>query len=169
MKIQKYFSLKIHQADLVSPTHPTFYLLCGIHRYLIVHIPPHKVKTVQTIAFIWVYFPQITARSSLLKTSPSVSIKSTDLDDGRKPSLPLSILSNIIVEDLEKSESGSSSISYFTYSITVLFPVLPCRWLGNITSHSPLTCSVLISGYVKNSLPPFHDRNLKPPDPLVLE
>ena len=50
-----------------------------------------------------------------------------------------------------------------------LFVCLSLRWRGNITSHSPLTRSVLILGNVSNSLPPFDDPNLKPPDPLMLE
>ena len=41
-----------------------------------------------------------------MKPSLSVSIKSKKIDNGRTPSFPLSILSNIIAEALKKSELG---------------------------------------------------------------
>ena len=44
------------------------------------------------------------ASSSLWPHPPSVSIKSTNFDYGRKIALPLSILSNTLAADLEKSE-----------------------------------------------------------------
>ena len=59
------------------------------------------------------------ASSSLWKPSPNVSNKSTKFDYGSKLSFPLFILLNTLAAALEKSESGSSSTPYFTYSITV--------------------------------------------------
>ena len=50
-KLQKYCSLKIHQADLSASTHQKFCRLCRVQGDLLVHIPPHKVKTVQTTTF----------------------------------------------------------------------------------------------------------------------
>ena len=60
--------LKIHQADLASPTHQTFCLLCRFQRDLLVHIPLHKGKTFQTNIFIWVFFPQTTLHILTMKT-----------------------------------------------------------------------------------------------------
>ena len=57
MNLQKHCLLKIHNSDISAPTHQMFYLFCVFQRDLLVHIPPHKVKTVQTTTFIWVYFP----------------------------------------------------------------------------------------------------------------
>ena len=69
---------------------------------------------------------------------------------------------------------GKIWIRKFIYVIFHIFyhSIFACLALilwGDITSHSPLTLSVLISGNVANSLPHFDDPNLKPPDPLVLE
>ena len=124
--ILKKISLRIHQADLAIPTHQTFCLQCGVQRDLLIHIPPHKVKTVQTTTFTWVYFPQMTCQLLTMNPPPppSVSTNSTNFDYGRTPSLSWSILSNIIAADLEKYESGSSSMSSSTSSITVFLPVI---------------------------------------------
>ena len=70
MNLQKYCSLKILQAYPVAPTRQTFCLLCGFQRDLLVHIPPHKFKTVQTTTLIWVYFPQMTRQLLTIKTLP---------------------------------------------------------------------------------------------------
>ena len=45
INIQKYFSLKIHQDDLASPTHETFCLLCGLQRDLLTPPPVEKIRT----------------------------------------------------------------------------------------------------------------------------
>ena len=37
---------------------------------IFIHIPPHKVKLVQTTTFVWVYFPQINRQILTLKTLP---------------------------------------------------------------------------------------------------
>ena len=70
-------------------------------------------------------FCRWTASISLWKLSPSVSIKSTNFDNGRTPSFPLSILSNTLAAVLEKSESGSSSTSSSASYIIVFLLVLP--------------------------------------------
>ena len=70
MNLQKYFSLNIHQTDLVSPTNQTFCLLCRVHRNLLVHIPPKKVKTVQNTTFIWFYFTQMTLQLLTMEKRP---------------------------------------------------------------------------------------------------
>ena len=44
MNIQKYFSLKIHQADLAAPTHKTLCLLCGVQGDLLVPPPIEKTR-----------------------------------------------------------------------------------------------------------------------------
>ena len=64
--------------------------------------------------------------------------------------------------DLEKSESGSSSMSSSTSSITVFLPVLPFDDEGILPVTEPLTCSVLIWGNVSNEnlLLPVDDPNL---------
>ena len=47
MNFQKYFSLKIYQADLAAPTYETFCLLCVFQRYLILlFLPP--IENIQT-------------------------------------------------------------------------------------------------------------------------
>ena len=66
---------------------------------------------------------QMTRQLLTIKPSPSVSIKSTKFYDGRTPALLLSILSNTLAADLEKSESGSSYTSSSTSSIAFLFSV----------------------------------------------
>ena len=45
INLQKICSLKIHQSDLAAPTHQTFCLLWIVQRDLLIHIPPHNVKT----------------------------------------------------------------------------------------------------------------------------
>ena len=65
---QKYFSLNIYQADLARPTHQLFSPLCGIQRDLLIHIPPQKVKMLQTTTFIWVHFPLMTRQFLNMKT-----------------------------------------------------------------------------------------------------
>ena len=40
----KYFSLKTHQAGLAAPTHETFCLLYGVHRYLRVPSPYNNIR-----------------------------------------------------------------------------------------------------------------------------
>ena len=44
MNFQKYLSPKIHQDDLATPTHETFCLLCGVHRYLRVPPPYNNIR-----------------------------------------------------------------------------------------------------------------------------
>ena len=68
MNLQKYFSLKLNKYDLPDPTHQMFCLFCGVQRYLLVYIPPHKGKTVQATTFIWAYFLQMNLH--LLTTNP---------------------------------------------------------------------------------------------------
>ena len=67
------------------------------------------------------------------------------------------------------SVSGKNIYVIFHIFYHIIFSCLDLRLRGNITSHSPLTCSVFILDNVSNSLPPFDDPNLKTPDPLVME
>ena len=64
------WSLNIHQAELASPTHQTFYLLWGVHRDILIHIPPHKGNMLPTTTFIWVYFFQMDHQLHTMKTLP---------------------------------------------------------------------------------------------------
>ena len=70
MNLQIYFSLKIQHSDLAVPTHQKFCFLCGFQRKLLTHIPPQKIKFVQTITFSLVYFTQITPHLLTMKTLP---------------------------------------------------------------------------------------------------
>ena len=70
MNLQEYLSLKIHQADLADPTHQTFCLLCGFQIDLLLHIPPHKRKTIQNTTLIWIYFPHIIRQLLTIKSLP---------------------------------------------------------------------------------------------------
>ena len=70
MKLKKYFSLNIRQADLAATTHQTFCLLCGVHRGLLVHMPLQKSKTVQNKTFVWVNFLQMTRQFLNIKILP---------------------------------------------------------------------------------------------------
>ena len=90
------------------------------------------------------------ARSSLWKPSPSVWIKSKTFDDGRTPALPLSISSNTIAAALEKIWIRKFIYIIFHVSHHSLFTYPALRWRGDITSHSPLTCSILILDNVSN-------------------
>ena len=60
------------QADLASPTHQTFYLLCRVQIYLLVHIPPQKGSMVQTTTLIWVLFLQLTHQLLIMNPPPPV-------------------------------------------------------------------------------------------------
>ena len=168
MNLQKYFSLKIHQADIEAPTHQTFCLLCRFHRDFLLHIPPHKVKTVQTTTLIWVYFPQMIRQLLTMKTLPKCFNQANNIWQWKGTSLPM-----IYFIKYTCGGFGKMWIRKFIYVIFCIFyhsifACLALRWRGNITSHSPLTCSILISGNVENSLTPFDYPKLKPPDPLVM-
>ena len=54
MNLQKYFPLKIYQANIAAPTHQNLCLPFGVQRDILVHMPPQKSKTVQTRNFNWV-------------------------------------------------------------------------------------------------------------------
>ena len=45
MNLQKYFSLKIHQADLSATAHETLCLLCRVQRDLLVPPPINNIRT----------------------------------------------------------------------------------------------------------------------------
>ena len=126
MNLQKYFSLKLNKSDLPDPTHQMFCLFCGVQRYLLVYIPPHKGKTVQATTFIWAYFLQMNLHLLTMNPPlPSVSIKSTKFDNVRTRYYPLYIISSNLTSALAKSESGSSYTSSSTCSITVFLLILP--------------------------------------------
>ena len=169
MNLQIYFSLKIKHSDLAVPTHQNLCLLCIVQRDLLNHIPPQNIKTVQTITFIWVYFPQMTRQLLTMKTLPKCFNQVNRLWLWKDTILP-------IIYFIKYSRCGFGKIWIRKFICVILhifyhsiFACPALRWQGNITSRSPLTWSVLISENVSNSLPPFDDPNLKPPDPLVLE
>ena len=169
MNLQKYWSLNIRQADLAYPNHQTFYLLFRSQRDLLIHIPSQKGKTFQTITFIWVDFPQMTRQILTMKTLSMCFNKVNKLWLWENTILPM-----IYFIKYYCGGFGKIWIRNFIYVIFHIFyhSIFDCRALilrGNITSHSPLTCAVLILGNVANLLPPFDNQNSKPPDPLVLE
>ena len=125
MNLQKYFSLKIHQAELAAPTHKTFFFPCGFHRDILDHIPPQKVKRSKLPLSFGSNFYRLTASSSIWKPYPSVSIKSKKFGGGMTPAFTLSILSNTLAAAMENSESVSSSTPSSASYITVFLPVLP--------------------------------------------
>ena len=92
INLQKHWSLKIHKADIPAPTNQTFCHHCGVQRNLLVHIPPHKVQTIQTTTFIWVYFPQMTHQILTIKTLPKCFNQVNKLYYGRTLAFPWSIL-----------------------------------------------------------------------------
>ena len=81
--------MKIHQAYLVAPTHQTFYLLCGVQRDILVHIPPHKGKTVKNTTFVWVYFLQMTHQLLTIKILPKCFSLVNKLQQWNYTSLPI--------------------------------------------------------------------------------
>ena len=162
MNIQKYLSWKIHQADLASPTHQTFCLLLGVQRDLLVHVPPHKGKPVQATTFVWVYFTQTTRHILTINPPPKCLNQVKTIVQWKD-----TIINIIYFIKYSCGGFGKIWIKKLLYVIFHIlyhsvFYCLVLRWQWNITSHSPLTCYVLISGNVSNSLPPFDDPNLKP-------
>ena len=139
MNLQTYLSLKIHPDNLAAPTHQVLFLLCGVQRYLLIHIPPNKGKKYKLSISFGYTLCRWPAISSLWKPSPSVSIGSTNSDDGRTPAFPWYISSNNIAAALEKYESGSSYTPYSTYYITVFLPILPLEYEGILPVTAPLT------------------------------
>ena len=106
-----------------------------------------------------------------MKTLHKCFNKLKKIDHGRTPAFLLYISSNNLTADLEKSESGSSSMSSSASYITVFLPVVTLDDEVILPVTSPLTCSVfiLVNSSKKNPLPPVDNPNLKPPNPLPLQ
>ena len=108
---------------------------CVFLLYLLVNIPHHEVKTVQTTTFIWSYVPQITRNFLTMKTLPKCFNQVDIILWWKDTIIPRSILSNNFAADLEKYQSESSRTSSSTSSITLFLPVfyLYDKWILLLT------------------------------------
>ena len=137
MNLQKYFSPKIHQDALADPTNQTLFLLYVVHRNLLVHIPPHKGKTVQTTTLIWLYFLQMKRQLLTMKTLPKCFNLVNKLWRWKD-----TILDIVYFVKYYHGIFGKIWIRNYIYIIFQIFyhsffACLAFRWRVNITSHSP--------------------------------